>query len=96
MKILIYFIVISFSVLMPNAQYTPGEEEVIEYVAGDFDVSESDITLISPNIVDVDLGTSSTQGVASFHDCGNDCTRLLIVFDDRTLDFMIIEEMGGM
>jgi len=95
MKILIYSLVIAFNVLLSTAQHTPGEEAIIEYVADDFNVSESDVTLLSPNIVDVDLGMGTSQAVASFYDCGTECTRVVIVFDDRTLELSVIEEMGG-
>jgi hypothetical protein len=96
MKVLIYAIVVAFSTLMPSAQYSPGEQAVIEYVADDYNVSESDVTIMSPNMVNVDLGLGTSHGVASFYDCGTDCTRVVIEFPDRTMDFMIIEELGGM
>ena len=95
MKMLIFLFVYSAGLILPAVEYSSGEQAIIEHVAEDYNVQESDVTLSSPNLVTVDLGTSSTAGVASFYDCGSECTRVVIDFPDNQLDFMIIEELGG-
>ena len=68
------------------------KDEVAEY----YDVNSTDVTLQSPNLVYVDLGTATTTGTASFWDCGVDCTRIAINFGTDQLEFIVEEEVDGL
>ncbi len=96
MKVLIFSLIYAFSITAAAIQWTPGEQEIIEKVADAYDVDESDVSLVSPNLVLVDQGLSTSQGTATFTDCGNPCTRVQIYFPGLTLDFIVEEEIIGL
>ena len=96
MKALIFYLVMATGFAFGVADTSSnGEREIIQYVANDFNVDEQDVSLLSPDQVLVDLGTSSEQGTATFEPYGESQTEVTIVFPSRTLNFIVENEIEG-
>ena len=95
MNILLIAVFLILPFTQQESQNPQAEEDIKEYVANSFEVSTSDVALVSPDQVYVNQGGSTEIGRATFNDCGNPCTNVVIVFPDITLDFEIIEEITG-
>ena len=95
MKILLA-LALAFSAMLSTSQSTTsGEQEIITQVADSYNVDESAVTLLSPDQVEVDLTLSTVTGTALFEDCGTPCTKVSIAFPDRTLNFIVEDEIQG-
>ena len=98
MKMLLLAFVMVAGLSMSADQANPsGEQQIIEYVADYFNVADTDVTLQSPNLLNVDqgLGSAPLQGQAAFQGCGTDCTRVTIEFPSTTLNFIVEDELEG-
>ena len=96
MKALIFYLVFASGLGMAIAEYSTGEQEIVDHVANAYSVDQEDVTLQSPDQVLVDLGTSSLQGTATFTLLGNNKTEVNIAFPGRTLNFIIEDEIHGL
>lgn len=96
MKALIFSLFLTSGIFMGAAQLSTGEEQIIEYVADDYNVSESDVGLISPDIVSVTTPSGKVYGNATFTSCGTDCTTVRILFPGNTLNFIVQDELEGL
>ena len=70
-----------------------GLDEIKAEVAAAYGVSTSQVALISPDMVRVNVSPGPVWGTASFVDCAGVCTDVTIVFPTQTLNFIVEDDL---
>ena len=92
---LTFLSILLVSLVLTAAAWLSGTNQVIAYVASSYGVSLSAVSLQAPNVVQVQQGMNNISGTAVFNGCGDLCTELTKSFPDRTLQFIVEDDLHG-